>query len=146
GFASQAQLRKASVAGQRLAEQRNQEATAALKEQAQQLDGEIAKLQDIKGSVTLSTQPPLTNAGARLRPESITLTLQCASGPIVRQNMTVANRQAFPWAVAACAAAELVIRYPGFERRQQWGGSRGFYDCLQAFASGQRRYTPADFP
>lgn len=146
GFASQAQLRKASVAGQRLAEQRNQEATAALKEQAQQLDGEIAKLQDIKGSVTLSTQPPLTNAGARLRPESITLTLQCASGPIVLQNMNFANSQVFPWSMSTCADTELVIRYPGFELRQQWGGSRGFYDFLQAFASGQRRYTPADFP
>ncbi len=146
GFASQAQLMKAAVAGEQLAEQRRQEAKAALKDQAKQLDEKISKLQDIKGNVTLRTDPPQTNAGAMLRPESITLSLQCASGPVVLQNMNFANSQVFPWSVSGCADTELVIRYPGFELRQQWGGASGFIEFLHAFASGHRRYTPAEFP
>ena len=146
GFASQAQLRKATVAGEQLAEQRRQEAQAALKDQAKQLDEKIAKLQDIKGNVTLRTDPPQTNSGAVLRPESITLSLQCAGGSIVLQNMNFTNTQVFPWSMSGCADTELVIRYPGFELRQQWGGAGGFIDFLHAYASGHRRYTPADFP
>src|SRR5690606_20126373 len=65
---------------------------------------------------------------------------------IVLQNMNFANSQVFPWSMSTCADTELVIRYPGFELRQQWGGASGFYDFLQTYASGQRRYTPADFP
>lgn len=146
GFANQAQLRRAAVAGQMLAEQRRKEAEAALKDQIRQLDEKIAKLEDVKGNVTLRTDPPLTNDGALLRPESITLSLQCASGPIVLQNMNFTNSQVFPWSISTCADTELVIRYPGFELRQQWSGATGFIDFLHEFASGQRRYTPHDFP
>ena len=146
GFASQAQLRKAHVAGQQLADQRRQEAQTALKEQARQLDEKIAKLQDVKGTVTLRTDPPQTNSGAMLLPESVTLSLQCASGPIVLQNLNFSNTQVFPWSLAACADTELVIRYPGFDLRQQWGGAAGFIDFLHEYASGMKRYTPDDFP
>lgn len=145
-FANLAQLHKATVAGNQMAQQRTQEAQAALKDQAQQLDEKIAKLQDVKGNVTLSTEPPQTNAQARLRPESITLSLQCASGPIVLQNLNFANSQVFPWSMSSCADTELNIRYPGFELSQQWSGADGFIQFLKAYASGHRRYTPADFP
>jgi type VI secretion system protein ImpL len=145
-FASLAQLRKASVAGQQLAEQRTQQAGAALQAQAKQLDAQIAKLQEVKGNVTLSAEPPLTNSDAKVRPESITLTLQCASGPITLENLNFANSQVFPWSMSSCADTELVIRYPGFQLRQQWGGAAGFINFLKAYASGQRRYTSADFP
>lgn len=145
-FASMAQRHQASVAGQQLATQRTQDANTALKDQATQLDEKISKLQEVKGNVTISTEPPQTNAQARLRPESLTLSLQCASGPIVLQNLNFANSQVFSWSMANCADTELLIRYPGFELRQQWSGAGGFIQFLNVFASGQHRYTPADFP
>lgn len=145
-FASLAQSRKAAVAGQRLAGQRMQEANAALKEQAKQLDEKIAKLKDVKGNVILSTDPPQTNNEAHVRPESITLSLQCARGPVVLQNLNFANSQVFPWSMSGCADTELSIRYPEFQLRQHWSGADGFIQFLKAYASGRHRYTPADFP
>ncbi|MDS1139760.1 type VI secretion protein IcmF/TssM N-terminal domain-containing protein [Pusillimonas sp. SM2304] len=145
-FASLAQLRKATVAGAQLENQRVQESAAALKDQAQQLDEQIAKLEEVKGNVTLSTEPPLTNADARERPERITLSLQCAGGPVVLENLNFSNSQVFTWSMSQCADTQLRIKYEGFEVGQHWSGADGFVRFLQEYASGKRRYTPADFP
>src|SRR3546814_2804685 len=48
--------------------------------------------------------------------------------------------------MSSCADTELTIRYPGFELQQQWSGAEGFINFLKAYASGEHRYTPADFP
>ncbi|AEC20866.1 hypothetical protein PT7_2326 [Pusillimonas sp. T7-7] len=145
-FAGLAQLRTATQAGQQLEDQRNKDASVALKDQAQQLDQKISKLEEVKGNVTLSTEPSQTNAGAQLRPESITLSLQCASGPITLRNLNFANSQVFTWSMSSCADTTLSIDYPGFELQKQWSAAGGFIQFLNEYASGVRRYTPADFP
>ncbi|NYT85140.1 type VI secretion protein IcmF/TssM N-terminal domain-containing protein [Pollutimonas harenae] len=145
-FAGLAQKRTANQAGQQLEDQRNKDANAALKEQAQQLDQKISKLEAVKGNVTLSTEPSQTNASAQLRPESISLSLQCASGPVTLQNLNFANSQVFSWSMSSCANTMLSIKYPGFELQKQWSGAGGFIQFLNEYASGVRRYTPADFP
>ena len=145
-FAGLAQQRKANVAGEQMEKQRMQESAAALKDQLQQLDQQLAKLEEVKGNVTLTTAPPLTNAGATLRPERITLSLQCAADSIVLDNLNFTHSQVFTWSMSQCADTQLSIKYADFELQQHWSGTDGFIRFLQEFSSGKRRYTPEDFP
>lgn len=145
-FASLSQLRQVTLASQQMQSKRSQDEAQALGKQQQDLDAQIAKLEATTANVTLSTVPPQTNPGARALPESITLSLQCASGRITLENLNFPNKAVFPWAMANCGDTALSIRYAGFELNRQWSGARGFIDFLKEFSSGQRRYTPADFP
>ncbi|MBO1112834.1 type VI secretion protein IcmF/TssM N-terminal domain-containing protein [Bordetella petrii] len=145
-FASLAQLRQVTLAGQQMQSKRSQSEVQALTTQQTEVDKQIAKLEATTANVTLNTVPPQTNPDARLLPESVTLSLQCASGRITLENLNFPNKAVFPWALANCGDTALSIRYPGFELNRQWSGARGFIDFLKEFSSGQRRYTAADFP
>ncbi|MBV7486019.1 type VI secretion protein IcmF/TssM N-terminal domain-containing protein [Bordetella sp. BOR01] len=144
-FASLAQLRQVTLAGQQLQSKRSQDEVQALTTQQGEVDKQIAKLEATTANVTLRTVPPQTNPEARLLPESVTLSLQCASGRITLENLNFPNQAVFPWALANCGDTALSIRYPGFDLNRQWSGARGFIDFLREFSSGQRRYTTADF-
>lgn len=144
-FASLAQLRQVTLAGHQMQSKRSQDEAQALTKQQQDLSTQIAKLEATTASVTLSTVPPQTNPGAHLLPESVTLSLQCASGRITLENLNFPNKAVFPWSLTQCGDTALSIRFADFELNRQWSGARGFIDFLREFSSGQRRYTAADF-
>lgn len=145
-FASMAQMREAQAAGMQLNKERNRDAYEALKAQSQDLDEQITELQDTKATITLVAEPPRTNNGALIRPQSVTLTLQCSDAPIVLENLSFRNSQAFAWSYGDCADTELKISYANFDLHKQWSGSDGFIRFLHEYRSGTHRYTPADFP
>lgn len=145
-FASMTQLRQVSLAGEQLHTKRSSDEAGALKQQQAELEKQIAKLQATSGTVTLSTVPTHTNPDARALPESVTLTLQCASGTIQLVNLNFPSSAVFPWSNTTCADATMRIHYDGFDLTRQWTGAFGFIDFLREFASGQRQFTPADFP
>ncbi|MCD0500119.1 type VI secretion system protein [Achromobacter spanius] len=145
-FASMTQLRQVTLATQQLHSKRSSDEVQALTQQQGELEKQITKLESTTGTVTLNTVPPQTNADARALPESVNLTLQCASGAITLENLNFPNSAVFPWSLATCGDTTLRIRYSDFELTRQWTGARGFIDFLKEFASGGHRYTPADFP
>jgi type VI secretion system protein ImpL len=145
-FASMTQLRQVTLASQQLQSKRASDEAQALTQQQAELEKQIAKLETTTGTVTLTTVPPQTNPDAHVLPESVTLTLQCASGAITLENLNFPNSAVFPWSMATCGDTTLRIRYSGFELTKQWSGAQGFVDFLRDYASGTRRYTPADFP
>jgi type VI secretion system protein ImpL len=144
-FASMTQLRQVTLASQQLQSKRASDEATALTQQQAELEKQIAKLQTTTGTVTLNTVPPQTNSDAHILPESVTLTLQCASGAITLENLNFPNSAVFPWSMATCGDTTLRIRYSTFELTRQWSGAQGFIEFLREFSSGTRRYTPADF-
>ena len=145
-FASMTQLRQVSLAASQMQAKRDADEAHALTQQQAELDKQIAKLQATTATVTLSTVPPQTNADALALPESVTLTLQCASGAITLENLNFPNSAVFPWSMATCGDTTLRVRYANFDLTRHYGGALGFVDFLRDYASGSRRYTPADFP
>lgn len=145
-FASMTQQHQVKLATQQMQSKRASDDVQALKQQQGELEKQIGKLEATTGTVTLATVPAQTNPGAKLLPESVTLSLQCANGAVTLENLNFPNSAIFPWALASCADTTLRIRYAGFELNRQWSGAQGFISFLQEFASGARRYTPADFP
>lgn len=145
-FASMTQLRQVALATQQLQSKRSADEAQALTQQQAELEKQIAKLQATTGTVTLNTVPPQTNPTAQVLPLSVTLSLQCASGTLTLENLNFPNSGVFPWSMQTCGDTTLRIHYANFDLTRQWTGAQGFVDFLREFASGQRRYTPADFP
>jgi type VI secretion system protein ImpL len=145
-FASMTQLRQVTLASRQLQSKRASDEAQALTQQQGELEKQIAKLQATTGTVTLNTVPPQTNSTAHVLPQSVTLSLQCASGTITLENLNFPNSAVFPWSMQTCGDTTLRIHYANFDLTRQWSGAQGFVDFLREFSSGQRRYTPADFP
>ncbi|HTK01901.1 MAG TPA: type VI secretion protein IcmF/TssM N-terminal domain-containing protein [Bordetella sp.] len=145
-FASMTQLRQVALATQQLQSKRSADEAQGLTQQQADLEKQIAKLQATTGTVTLNTVPPQTNPTAHVLPQSVTLSLQCASGTINLENLNFPNSAVFPWSMQSCGDTTLRIHYANFDLTRQWSGTTGFVDFLKEFASGQRRYTPTDFP
>jgi type VI secretion system protein ImpL len=145
-FASMTQLRQVTLATQQLQSKRASDEAQALTQQQGELEKQIAKLQATTGTVTLNTVPPQTNPTAHILPQSVTLSLQCASGTLTLENLNFPNSAVFPWSMTTCGDTTLRIHYSSFDLTRQWSGAQGFVDFLREFSSGQRRYTPADFP
>src|SRR3546814_16913936 len=101
------------MAGKQMQSNRYQSEVHALATQQTEVEKQIAKLEATTANVTLNTVPPRTNPGARLRPESVTLSLQCASGRITLENLNFPNKAVLTWAMANCCDTSLSIRYAG---------------------------------
>lgn len=149
-FVSNIQLQQVQQAS---ASHQEQEATQARAVRVQTLQQQIAALQKeqaalpaLAGAVTIESVPPRVTPGARALPERTTLTLQCANGPVVLENYNFPSSRVFNWAAAACGDTTVRVEFPGFAVNHIYPGTRGFVDFLRDYASGLRRYTPADFP
>ncbi|OWT59105.1 type VI secretion protein IcmF/TssM N-terminal domain-containing protein [Candidimonas nitroreducens] len=145
-FANQTQLQQVGMLVDQRRSTTAQSEIAALTQQDTALEQQIAKLQTTSASVKLSTVPAQVNPDARVLPESVTLSTQCAAKTLTLENLNFPNSAVFPWSQATCGDTVLTIRIGGMELVKQWSGAQAFIEFLRTYASGQHRYTPLDFP
>lgn len=149
-FVSNVQLKQvASAAARKSDELAGQERTLAiqtLEQQAADVDKQLAAAQTAGASVVIEGLPPLLNPGARALPQRTSLTLQCAGNPVTLENYNFPSRAVFNWTPTTCGDTSIQVQFPTFTLDKQYPGPRGFLDFLRDFASGQRTFTPADFP
>ena len=145
-FINQAQRNQVSILADKRKADSSQAEIAALNQKNTALEQQIAKLEAVTGSVTLTTVPTRVNPEARALPESVNLTVQCAAKTLVLENLNFPNTTTFPWSMASCSDTVLTIHTEDSVLVKQWSGARGFISFLRDFSNGQHRYVPADFP
>jgi type VI secretion system protein ImpL len=146
GFANHTQLQQVTLMADQRDTESSQAKVAALQQQNATLQQQISKLEATVASVTLRTAPAQVNRGARVLPESVVLTVQCATQTLTLENLNFPNSATFPWSLANCGDTTLTIKAGDLSLNRHWGGARGFIAFLREFQNGQHTYTPRDFP
>ncbi|WP_298774180.1 type VI secretion protein IcmF/TssM N-terminal domain-containing protein [uncultured Shewanella sp.] len=104
--------------------------------------------QKVKSSynVTVANVPMSINGSAALKPKSVTLKLQCASGEISLDNYNFPASQLFKWDPSNCGTTTLDVKFDGLNVTKTYSGQLGFQKFLTDFRTGQRTFKPSDFP
>lgn len=145
-LASAQRQSQAQQAKQQQTKQQLETEQKTLQAQQTELQQSIGKLQATSSVVTLSASPTQVNAGARLRPNMTSLTLQCNSGATTLNNYNFPNSATFAWGPGLCSNVSLNISFANYTLTRNWSGDRAFVDFLQTFAGGQHTFTADDFP
>lgn len=93
--------------------------------------------------VLLRSQPTILNRDAAQRPDSTEFYLLCTDGPQRLTNNNYPRSARLHYAEGQCAAAGVILRFPGFEARYEYPD---FVSFLRDFQYGERTFTPEDFP
>ncbi len=97
-------------------------------------------------TVTLRGLPTDANPEARTKPQSTRLELQCASGPLVMENLNYPVSKTFIWSPDSCGDVVFQIDIGDLILTKRYSGSHGFPDFLHDFPGGRHIFTPHDFP
>lgn len=128
---------------------RQQEAQAQIR-QVEQSIGEIKQTGDqlraTVHAVTVNALPIGVNAGARANPFETALTVQCAPTPVTLNNFNFPVSVALNWSEKTCGDTTLQIKIENLTLVRKYSGPQGFVRFLQEFYSGERVFTPQDFP
>lgn len=149
-YASRVQYEQVNSAEQKL----QAENTAKQRElRATELKDDKAELEELLQSeaaapaiITVSNSAPLLNEGATASPQLIRLSQQCAAQLNVLSNYNFPAQSTFQWDPQQCLDTEIYIEFPGFSLQKTYPGKYGFIDFLEDFSSGQKTFTPQDFP
>lgn len=137
--AEQQQVRTQSM----LEQQRQQQASAeqALGDIAQK----VATLRTQTYPLKITAQPVNANEGARARPYSTVLTVQCASGSHTLSNFNFPVSTSFNWIPNQCGDVNLAIHVDNIVLNKKYSGSQGMVSFLQDFRDGAHTFVPEDF-
>lgn len=94
---------------------------------------------DIKG------MPTSTNLDAKYHVSQTKLELRCADDVVALTNLNFPVTRNFSWNTA-CSDVTLSINIGRFTLEKRYEGPLGFPYFLKEFATGQKRFTPSDFP
>ncbi|PWF24804.1 type VI secretion protein IcmF/TssM N-terminal domain-containing protein [Corticimicrobacter populi] len=146
-LAQQQQVRRMQVGQQQAVDQKRQQVDLqTLQEQVADLEKQQAQMRATVARVRLTGEPPLVNPGARLLPQQVRLTLQCADGPVSIENFNFPVSRTFAWSAQSCGDTVLEIRFPDLTLSRTYAGPYGFADFLAEFADGRHGFSPDDFP
>lgn len=144
------QLKQVSHVEQQQRDDHAEKARAAeianLQQQHADLEAQANATEALKAVVSIETAAPLVSPGATVLPQRTTLTLQCAGGTTRLENYNFPTSTTFGWTQNECADTTLTIQFPEFTLQKSYAGPNGFVEFLRDFSSGQRRFSPADFP
>lgn len=101
---------------------------------------------DKTARLTLGAQPIGVNPGAKARPYSASLTLQCANEAIELSNMNMQSSKTFVWSPQQCGEVTLQIKLDKMSLTRRYPGPLGLANFLSEFRDGARVFTSADFP
>ncbi len=93
--------------------------------------------------VHISSRPPIVNIGAALRPSVMTLTLEGEDGTQQLLNQNFPRDADFTYSPGKSGRAALVISFPGFDLRREYGGLK---ELVTEFRMGEKTFFPMDFP
>ncbi|MDR3300675.1 MAG: hypothetical protein LBU43_11955 [Candidatus Accumulibacter sp.] len=94
-------------------------------------------------SILLRSRPPVVNADAAARPDSVTLTLWCQDKTWQLINRNYPHNERFEYDPEKCGKVDLTIAFPAFELKRNY---HDFLRLLEDFQYGEREFTLRDFP
>ena len=106
------------------------------------------KAEALKGKsaqITITPKPTGVNAGAKAKPYSTVLSLQCSKGEISVNNLNVKTSQNLTWSPEDCGDASIQIRLENVVLVKNYPGPLGLARLLEDFQDGVKTFTPSDF-
>jgi type VI secretion system protein ImpL len=97
-------------------------------------------------AVTMEGEPTNVNSEARILPTATFLELQCADKRQTLINRNYPVLQVFAWSPQTCGDVIFKIEIGSLLPTIKYGGPQAFARFLQDFPSGERTFTPEDFP
>ncbi len=97
-------------------------------------------------SVSIKGLPTDVNAGAQVRPHATHVDLQCGDGSQRMVNLNYPVRKTFNWSPDSCGDVVFQIEVGDLILSKTFSGYLPFAQFLSEFKSGQKVYTPKNFP
>jgi type VI secretion system protein ImpL len=97
-------------------------------------------------NVTIKAYPTDANKGAAVKPHATKLELQCGDERNRLVNLHYPVRKTFNWSAQNCGDVVFKIEVGNLVLTKVYPGYLGFPRFLNDFKTGQRTFTPADFP
>ena len=97
--------------------------------------------------VSILGLPTDTNPGARQKPQSTHLELQCNAGAQNLDNFNYRVSRTFQWSLESCGDVTFRIQFVnGLTLVKKYTGNQAFPDFLHDFPTGQRTFSAEEFP
>ena len=106
-------------------------------------------LEGIKGKFTrlvVTAKPTGVNVGARAKPFSTSLSVQCSKGETLLNNLNSAANSVINWSPADCGDTTLEVKIDNLVLTKRYPGQMGLVNFVKEFKDGSRVFTPDDFP
>jgi len=97
-------------------------------------------------TVTMRTLPLSANEGAKVKPYSGILTVNCADSSTRLENYNYPRTRTFNWTPGKCGDVLLTISFPNFTLQRRYKGKMGFPTFLEDFRDGSYTFSSDDFP
>lgn len=96
-------------------------------------------------NIQITSVPTEVNAGAKVRPHSTRLELQCNERAQVMSNFQYRAEKSFTWS-SGCSDVTLQIDVGNVSFVKHYQGPQGFFSFMQDFKGGRRVFYAKDFP
>lgn len=108
---------------------------------------QLAEAAKGKSATILITARPIgVNEGAKAKPYSVHLSIQCAQQEITLDNFNMSVTNSFDWTPDQCGDVTLRIYIDELTLTQRYPGPMGMARFISEFRDGERIFTPEDFP
>ncbi|MGE4368628.1 MAG: type VI secretion protein IcmF/TssM N-terminal domain-containing protein [Burkholderiaceae bacterium] len=97
-------------------------------------------------NLLITALPVGVNPGAKAKPYSVSLSIQCAHEEITLDNFNMEVTNSFDWSPDQCGDVTLQIRLDNLTLTRRYPGPMGMARFVQEFVDGERIFTPDDFP
>jgi len=94
----------------------------------------------------MRTLPLSANEGAKVKPYSGILTVNCADSSTRLENYNYPRTRTFNWTPGKCGDVLLTISFPDFTLQRRYKGKMGFPTFLEDFRDGSYTFSSDDFP
>lgn len=97
-------------------------------------------------TILITARPIGINEGAKAKPYSVTLSIQCAQQEVTLDNFNMEVTNSFDWSPDQCGDVSLRIYIDDLTLTQRYPGPMGMARFIAEFKDGERIFTPDDFP
>lgn len=97
-------------------------------------------------NLLISARPIGVNPGAKAKPYSVNLSIQCAQEELTLDNFNMETTTSFNWSPDQCGDVTLQIRIDNMLLTRRYPGPMGMARFVGEFIDGERIFTPDDFP
>lgn len=97
-------------------------------------------------NLLISSRPIGVNPGAKAKPYSVNLSIQCAQEMLTLDNFNMETTTSFTWSPDQCGDVTLQIAIDNMLLTRRYPGPMGMARFVGEFIDGERIFTPNDFP
>jgi type VI secretion system protein ImpL len=104
--------------------------------------------ESIKGKasrLTITAIPTGVNIDAKAKPFFTTLSIQCAKGETILNNINAPSSTSVNWSPSECGDVRLQIKIDNLVLTKRYTGPLGLFNFIKEFQNGTKVFTPNDF-